>query len=220
MIQTLKSYNIIKIFFPYCILILILTGLQRFLLINDQVFYNSFSEQLDNDRIEQMLDIEKRWQWLTIGIVPIIYFIKFLLISCCIYTATILFYQKLILSFSTIFKIVILSDIIFFIPIILKIIWFIGFHQHYTLENIQRFSPLSILNLFDDKAVDALWVYPLQSFNLFEVIYLFVLAFWLSKFSNGSYDDSLGLVLYSYVPGLLIWVVFVMFLTVTLNPQI
>ncbi len=218
MIDDLKNYNTAKMFGIYCIYIIAFAYLQHLFLINDQLYYHALSNQLSYDSIDRMLTFQKKWQWLAYCIMPLFYFLKFGLVSCCLLSGAIFFNVKL--KFSEAFKIALLSDAVFIIPTILKLVWFIFFHKEYTLEDVERFSPLSALNLFDLKNISALWYYPLQSINVFEVLYMFLLGFWIYKFSGKNFDRGLRMAVTSYLPGLLIWLVLVMFLTINTNPNI
>lgn len=218
MIDTLKNYSTIKMFGIYCLYAMALTYLQHLFLMNDQLYYHALADQLSYSSIEKMLSFQRKWQWTAYCAVPLLYFIKFLLVSCCLLSGAIFFNVKL--KFSEAFKISLLSDVVFMVPIFLKLIWFTFFHKDYTLEDIQRFSPLSAINFFDTKSISALWYYPLESINLFEVVYIFVLGFWIYKFGGKNYDKGLKLAVSTYLPGLLIWIVLVMFLTININPKI
>lgn len=218
MINEIKNYSTVKMFGIYCLYIIAFMYLQHLFLINDQLYYNSLSNQLSYDSIDKMLAFQKKWQWLSYCAIPLLYFFKFLLISCCLLCGSIFFDAKL--KFSDAFKISILSDIVFVIPVILKVVWFAFLHKQYTLEDIQHFSPLSVVNFFDPKSVSALWYYPLQSINVFEVLYIFVLGFWIYKFENKNYEKGLRLAVSTYLPGLFIWIILVMFLTININPKI
>ena len=91
--------------------------------------------------------------------------------------------------------------------------------KEYVLQDIQMFSPLSLANIFDAKTLGLLWFYPLQTFNVFELLYIFSLGFWVYQFGAKSYEKGLNMVLGSYLPGLFVWIILVMFVTLNLNPN-
>jgi ABC-type transport system involved in cytochrome bd biosynthesis fused ATPase/permease subunit len=78
--------------------------------------------------------------------------------------------------------------------------------------------PLSLLNIFDYTTLNKILIYPFQLLNVFEIIYWIALAYGISKLINNNFDKAFKIVLSSYIPALIVWVVFVMFLTITLNP--
>lgn len=218
MIDEFKNINTTKIFFGYCLLIIVFSYLQHSILVNDQLYYNALSDQLSDDRIAKMLELEKKWQWIGYAVVPIGFALKFSLVSICLLIGSIFYNYKL--EFSDSFKIALLSDIVFVIPTLLKFTWFLIIQKSYSLEDIERFSPFSLLNFFDSKKLSSLWYYPLSTLNLFELLYIFSLAFWLYKFGVKSYDLGLKIALSAYLPGLIVWIILVMFITININPQV
>jgi hypothetical protein len=57
----------------------------------------------------------------------------------------------------------------------------------------------------------------LKILNAFEVVYWIVLAFFLAELSRERFNRMLGMVLGSYGTGLLMWVIFVTFITLSLS---
>ncbi|MCF6351897.1 MAG: hypothetical protein L3J06_02700 [Cyclobacteriaceae bacterium] len=100
------NYNI---FFYFLIIIL---GLVNYLLQNiilsDNVIFDHFGEQLSYERIEQMLNIQNKWAWVNYVLLPVLYLIKFSLLSMWILSGTILFGYKN--TFKEIFQVVMVSD--------------------------------------------------------------------------------------------------------------
>ena len=104
-----------------------------------------------------------------------------------------------------------------------KLIFFIFFKQVSSLFDLQ-YTPFSILNLLDKSIISPLFEYPLSLLNLFELSYFLVLAWLLlevmkrdNREISFGYGRSLKLITVSYGGGLLLWVVFVMFITINLT---
>ncbi len=106
-----------------------------------------------------------------------------------------------------------LAEIPFLVVPVIKLFWFLFIQTHYTLNDLQYFFPLSALQLFDVKSLPKWQIYPLQLFNVFELIYWVLLAYWLKKLLNLSLNKSMEVVASSYGTGLLLWVVFITFLS-------
>ena len=87
----------------------------------------------------------------------------------------------------------------------------------YDLNDLQAFYPLSLLNLFETQELDKWLIYPLQLVNLFELVYWLVLAYGVSQVIEMPMQRAFGIVAASYGSGLLVWVVFIMFLTISLS---
>lgn len=217
MVNQLKTYPTVWLFIIYCLFLTAITYLMQSFLITNNVMHNSYAEQLSYDRIEEMIDGQNKYAWAGYAIFPLIYAIKFFLVACCLLVGSMFFDVKL--KFGEAFKIALLADVVFIIPMLIKIVWFLVVQKEYVLQDIQMFSPLSILNIFDAKTLGVLWFYPLQTLNVFEFLYIFLLGFWVYKFGAKNYEKGLNMVLGSYVPALFIWVVLVMFVTLNLNPQ-
>ena len=90
------------------------------------------------------------------------------------------------------------AEAIFLLPAIIKLLWFAFVQTDYTLEELQYFYPLSLLNLFEVGELEAWWVYPFQVINVFEIGYWIVLAYALSKLLSKSFNNALGFVMSTY----------------------
>jgi len=110
-----------------------------------------------------------------------------------------------------------LAEFIFFVPAVLKIIVFRYYYPEGRLEEWQRFYILSVLPLARNVGAD--WIYPLQTLNLFEAGYWFLLALGIKKISGLTYEQSLRTVIISYLPALTIWILTITFCAVLLFPQ-
>ncbi|OYU67086.1 MAG: hypothetical protein CFE22_06315 [Cytophagaceae bacterium BCCC1] len=184
-------------------------------ILSDELIYNFYSTQLSYSQIKELLANQEKYQWIGYLIIPITYFIKISLITLCLYTGILLSNSKT-LSFSKIFSAVVLADILFLIPGVVKIFWF-SFQPDYTLEDLQYFMPGSLLNLFNPKEIEPWLVYPLQSINVWEVAFWFALAYELKAYFQDDFAKSFGTVMASYGSGLVIWIVFVVFLTLNFS---
>jgi hypothetical protein len=83
--------------------------------------------------------------------------------------------------------------------------------------DIQQFYPLSYTNFLDVSTLEPWLVYPLQTINLFEIGYFFVLVYGTHKLLKNKYAKSFEMVAVSYGTGLLIWIGLAMFLTLNLS---
>ena len=189
---------------------------QRYLL-TTQIYYDNFSEQLSINQIDGLINNQQRALYVVYPLEIVFLLFKCLLIAMIIQTG--LFVQNLKVNFLGIFKVAVISEFILLFPLIIKFVWFYFFKQEYTFEEIKLFFPLSILNLLDIENLSLLWFYPLKLMNIFELLYWFALAYGLSKVIQKDFDQSLFIILTTYLPALVIWVVFIMFLIVTLNPS-
>jgi hypothetical protein len=178
----------------------------------DTLLYNSISEQFSNSQIEQYLEFQDEWQWLTYIFTPLVLLIKTLLISSVIYIGS-FFLSKIPLTFKQIWNIVLTAEFVFLLIGIIKIIWFYFFQTNYTLKDIQYFYPFSALNIVGYEELEPWLIYPFQVLNLFELGYWLILAYNIGKAAETTMDNGLKIVAYSYGSSLLLWLVVVMFFT-------
>lgn len=155
------------------------------------------------------------WEWLSYLILPIVLYLKILIIAAIIAMGTIFIEQKI--KFSHIFNIVLKAEFIFLLPMVFKTAWFFFFKKEYTLEELQNYMPLSLESLFGYKNFEPWYIYPLQVINLFEVTYWIILSVLLAKLLQTTKSKALTLVASSYGVGLVIWVVGIMFLTLNIS---
>lgn len=198
--------------------IMVLAGVSylfNFLIVNDELYYSYLENQLSYERIEEMLYSKEKWSLISYSLIPLFFFLKFGMITIILLTGLFMFNFKI--EIKRIFKIVIISELVFLVPLLIKMFWFSFIQTDYTLEDIQFFSPLSLLSFFNADEVEIWWVYSLKTLNVFEAIYWLVLTFFLIKITKETFDRMLGLVLSSYGVSLVIWVVFITFLTVSVG---
>ncbi|MFW5700990.1 MAG: hypothetical protein ACOCWM_04810 [Cyclobacteriaceae bacterium] len=193
----------------------------QYLFIEDYLYYQTFGEQITSDQITKMLQISKKYYWLGYVFVPIIILIRVISTSIFLYIGV--FFTNLKIEFSKLFKVALLADFIFVLSGLAKLIILIFFKEVSTLEDLQ-FTPLSVMEFLDYGKVDPLFIYPLSLLNVFELLYFLVLAWLLVSAINEAnqersvnFGKSLKLVTASYGSGLLLWVVFVMFISLNLT---
>lgn len=216
MAQHTLNKNFSVLFFFVFVLIIILTNIvfQNFF-ITDATIYQALEDKLTHNRILNLIETQNKWKWVSYILVPVVYLIKFTLTSFCIYVGTILVFKKA--KFKDIFQFTMIAETVFLLPAIIKIFWFIFILPDYNLEEIQYFSPFSLLNYLGYENVPSWSIYLLQIVNLFEIFYWLLLAYGLHIVINKPFKRSLGIVAASYGTGLVLWVTFITFLTVSIG---
>ena len=180
------------------------------------LLYNSLSEQLTSKQIKEYLKFQDKWQWVGYFMIPILLLIKTVLITSVLYIG-VFFINKSVVTFKSVWRIVINSEFIFlFIPIC-KIIWFYFFQTEYKLVDIQYFYPFSALNFIDFKELEPWLIYPIQTINLFELAYIIYLSYQLGYLTKSNPDTGIKIVASSYIPALFLWVSIVMFFTLNFS---
>lgn len=194
---------------------ILLVFLFKYLLISDQIYYNTFIDKLSIEQVEKFINSQKKWEWLGYVLTPIILSIKIGVIAAILDVGCFFFDKEI--KYKKLFNIVTKAEFVFLGVIILKTIWFYVFQQDYTLEDLQYFYPLSALNILGYEGLQTWFIYPLQVINLFEFAYWFVLASLISKELKTTTSKGFSIVASSYGVALVIWVVGVMFLTLNMS---
>lgn len=214
MIGNLLKINVWKYFVMVVGFSLLLAFAFNNFFISDSLYYQSFGEKMATDRITRMLEQANKWQWLGYVFIPIVILIRVSFTAICLYTGC--FLANLKVRFRDLFKVALLADFVFVLAGLVKLVILIFFIEVNTLDDLQ-IQPLSLMQLFDKDSVDALLVYPLSLISIFELLYWLVLAWLLTGVVEKPMGSSLKTVASSYGTGLLLWVLFVMFLTVNLT---
>jgi hypothetical protein len=215
----LRYYNLkgFNLFIGIVLANLLLIWLSKTLLINEVVFYNAYSEQLTYDRAMKLFQDLNKLSWATYAFTPVILLIKFSLISFVIYIGIVFNNIQNKISLGCVFKIVLASEIVFVLGALIKFIWFFLFAGNYDLNDLSFFYPLSLINFFKNGDIARIWIFPMQTVNLFHIGYILLISFGLNKISNIEKTSSDRIVLLSYLPALFLWVVLIVFLTIDVS---
>lgn len=176
--------------------------------------YVFLSETLLQDQVENIIENKKKWEWLSYLLIILVQSTKILIISFLIQLGVSLFNMNL--KFKKTFYLVTKAEFIFVFVSLVKMI-ILYFKGNYTFEDILYFYPLSALHFVGYEGLSPWFIYPLQTLNLFEVFYWFVLAFYLAKELKKPIDFGFKIIASSYGSSLIIWVVTVMFISLSVN---
>ncbi|MFP4022880.1 MAG: hypothetical protein ACLFVR_00010 [Thiohalospira sp.] len=214
--EQLKMYfqNIdIKQYFGLIILIYILISiLLNWFIIQDELYYKSLGEEFSTDVLNKIISLRNKWDWVGFIISPFFLFVKILLVATCLEIGNFIFDWKLQLK--QLLRIVILAETIFLIVAIVRIIWFLVYPENLTLEYIQVYYPLSLINLVEIENIPQYLIYPMQLVNLFELVYWITLAYLIKIYTNKSFDKSFDFVAKTYGVGLFTWVILFVFISI------
>lgn len=203
------------LFFILYTLYFSLTVFSKEILSAEQLYYNTLAEQLTAEQIQEVIHMNNLWGWVYYIALPLILYLKILLIAIVLSIATFFFAQKI--KFSQLFNIVLKAEFIFLLPIVFKAVWFYFFKKDYTLEELQNYMPLSLESLFGYENFERWYIYPMQTANLFEIAYWITLTLLLAKVLQINRQKSFTIVASSYGVGLVIWIAAIMFLTLNMS---
>lgn len=189
--------------------IVILAILTQEFLNVEQLFTEALYEQFSSDQVNRILSFNRKWEWISYLLLPIILLLKIALIAKILDAG--IFFIDQDLSYGKLFSLVLRAEFIFLGIPIAKFLWFYFIQTDFELFDLQTFYPLSLLNFTDINKLDQWFIYPLQILNLFEIIYWLVLAYGIKKMLKIPYYRAFNSVMLSYGICLFIWIVAVMF---------
>lgn len=138
--------------------------------------------------------------------VPVVYLWKFTIIAFVIWVGCFMYGYRV--TYSQCWGVVVGAEFIFFIPEVLKILWFLFIETDPLYTDIGAFYPLSLMHFFDYYAIDTRWAYPLRALNLFEIAYCFLLVAGIHHYAQKEKKTVWFIVVSSYVLIFLLWLVF------------
>ncbi len=207
-----------KLFSGIVLVELLILLVSQTILIDEIVFFNTYSEQLTYELSMEIFSAMRSYSWISYAITPILLLLKFSALSVLIYIGVFFSDLHKDITLGKIFKVVVLSEIVFVVASVIKMLWFILFAGNYTLDDMNFFYPLSLINLFSRSEVASYWVYPLQTVNIFQVFYVLLLAFGLSRIGSVKKISVDRIVLSTYVPAMAVWIAMILFLTIDTMP--
>ncbi len=215
LIEDIKNINKIILFGLLCTLSFLITFITNKFLFSDDLYFSFFGEQMKYAQIKSFVEIQDKYQWIAYLLIPVIYLIKFFLLSIVLQAGAI--FWNIRITFKKLFQIAVIAEFLFLLPYIIKLIWFLYFVTDYNLMDLQSFYPLSLLNVFGINNTPQWLHYSLQEINLFEIIYWFLLAYGLSLVTRERISKMFRLVASSYGIALITWIIFITFITINLG---
>ncbi len=203
------------LFFCFLLLISLLVFLvnNRFVLTRE-LYYNTYIESLSAERIDQLFEEGKKWNFLTVLLIPLWLIIKISFPAICLFVGLTL--KGMAGSFGQLFNIALKAELIFTLANMTRCAVLTLSSGMDSMTDL-NYYPLSLLSITGSR-VDPVWLaYPLQSLNLFELVYWLTLAGGLTISLQQGFDRMLRLVLGTYVTGFAMWILLVVLFTMTLT---
>jgi hypothetical protein len=205
-------FNNWYLFLIYVIISLALVYGYTHYIIQDEMYYNSIGDRLSSERIREMLDNQKKFQWLGYLFIPLKLIIKIGFTTVCIYLGAALMDYSI--RFAEVFKVCLLAELIFMIGSLVLFALQLFFSKGETFAELQKLDYFSLYALFRSSDLPGYLSYPLQVINVFEIIYWILLAAGLQFFLQKPFSRMFSFVLGTYGIGLLCWIIFVVFMTI------
>ncbi|RZJ40282.1 MAG: hypothetical protein EOO19_15830 [Chryseobacterium sp.] len=166
------------------------------------------------------MESQKKWWWVSYAVTPLLIGIKVLLVAFCLNFIKLLDLEGLEkVKFSDFVFLALIAEFVFVIAGFYKFVNFHWIDTDYTLEDLQTYYPISLINIREHISTEKWLAYPLQLVNLFELFYWGFLAWGIYELSDQKLKPfkSFGLVFLTYGVGLIFWTGVVCFMI--LNSQ-
>ena len=198
--------------------IFILYFTSYFLEINSKII-DFLAKDYPSSVVQNYIESQKKWWWVSYAVTPVLIGIKVLLVAFCLNFVKIISEKLEDVQFRDILTVVLIAEFVFIIAGFYKFFNFYLIDTDYTLETLQTYYPLSLINYKEAISTEKWLAYPLQLANVFELMYWGVLAWgiWQLADKKISYQRSLGYVALTYGIGLLFWVGVVCFLILSVS---
>ena len=188
-----------ELFLLICLATLAVLFVKKSMIENETAAFEFLADQPQGS----VLHLRSALQYISI---PLIYLWKFTALGFVIWVGCFLFGYRV--TYSQCWKIVLIAEFIFFVPELIKIVWFLFIEKDPTFYDISAFYPLSVMNLVDYRSLPPQYSYPCKALNLFEPVYWLVLALGITHFTRREMKPAWIIVLGFYVPLFLIWLLF------------
>lgn len=202
------------------LLYILLIYLDKSFITTNSKIIDFLTKDYPSEVVQNYMESQKKWWWLNYVVTPLLIGIKALLIAFCLNFLKLLDLPKIEeIKFSDFVFLALVAEFIFIIAGFYKFVNFHWINTDYTMENLQTYYPISLLNLREYISTEKWLSYPLQLVNLFELFYWIFLAWGVRELLDEkiSYIKSFGLISLTYGIGLLLWAGTVCFLI--LNAQ-
>lgn len=170
--------------------------------------------------VQNYMESQKKWWWVSYAAMPLLIGIKVVLVAFCLNFIKLLELPGLEkIKYSDFVFLALIAEFVFIIAGFYKFVNFYWIDTDYTLETLQTYYPVSLVNIREHISMEKWLAYPLQLVNLFELFYWGILAWGIWELSDQKIKPvkSFGLVAATYGIGLLFWTGIVCFLI--LNAQ-
>ena len=142
----------------------------------DSKIFDFLAKDYPSSVVQNYMESQKKWWWVSYVITPIIIGIKVLLVAFCLNFVKIISEKLEQVKFRDILTIVLMAEFVFVIAGFYKFFNFYLIETDYTLETLQTYYPLSLINFKDAISTEKWLAYPLQLCNVFELFYWGILA--------------------------------------------
>jgi hypothetical protein len=181
---------------------LVIAFVSNELILTEEMYFDFYDGQIEADKVDSVIHKTRNFNIIKAIWEPFSHLLSVLGVTFCLVIGCLYYNYKI--KFKQLFNEVLGSYFIFFVPTVIKFLYFLIVSDLSMKEyNNYYFGSLLFLTSIEDP----FWLKSiLQVFTLFELIFWVLLSYRLSKMFICDFDRSFKLVLISYVVGLALWV--------------
>lgn len=203
--------NRIELFVLISLLYLLSAVIVNEYVIHDDLYYRSLGEHMNLSVIDELISIKNKWQWTGYLAVPVILFLKFLVIGTFISMGMIMAGHKL--RFKEILAITMIAEFAWLGANFAATMNLMTAEIN-TLEDLQV-SSLSLASVLHSGEIEKYLFVPLQSINIFLVLYTLLLSWCYKIAANCSFNKAFTLILSTFGTAFILWNILVMYLLIS-----
>lgn len=204
-----QNINLFALLIAYCLIQFLVGFIRSEFVATDQIY----SEYIDSKLSEEYGDLEEEFEediedfdseddeeaydsLIDLGISIVWQIIRISFVSILILAGFSLTTDAI--QFKHIFRSVVISGFILLLPTLIEISWFLLIKTEYTYADIETFKPFSLYALFGSENVSDWLIYPAKTINIFEILYVILIATGISEFANAKFSKSIVTVASTY----------------------
>ena len=178
--------------------------------ISETIWLQWYDGILNQTQIQETISFVKKWEWSIVLLNVSLIFIKITFVAVFLYLGLFFFLNR-DNAYKVSFNVALKSEILYVVYLFLRLLWYTFVHAPESLEEMQ-IMPLSLMIFFDPETIEAWLIYPLNTLNLFEILYIWMLSASMSVAVQINFRKAFELVFVSYGTGLLLLMATQMFL--------
>lgn len=182
-------------------------------LLTDDLYRLILGSQMTDRQFDDYLEFVHKWQWVSYLFIPLALLLRISFTWVCLKAGSFISEQFTDAAF---WKICIQAEIVFAVGAVAGLLYTEFFVNVESLEQLSV-NPFS-LQVFVSNYVPKWSNYFFNTLNIFELGYVFVLAYLIAEEAKSKVLPSLKFVASTYLPGLALWVLLVSYLSVVFQP--
>ena len=191
-------------------LYLVVSVISNHFFLTETYFSQWYEGILSQKQVHDVLAFAKKWEWGIFLINILLIFIKISCVSVCLYLG-LFFFSNHKNAFNIVFNVALKAEFVFVAYSFVRLLWYILVHKPESFEELQV-MPLSLMHFFDPITIEPWLIFPLNTLNIFEILYVLMLSALMAKAIQVKFRKAFDLVFVSYGSGLLLLIVVQMFL--------